>query len=205
MKDLGEIHYFLGIQAQYHDHGLFLSQTSYAEKILFEAGMASANPMPTPLPTRLDAIYKDTTLFPEPTYFRSIAGKLQHRTLTRPGLQFAVNLVCQRMHSPTMTDFVMLKRILRYIRETTTYGLHMFNDSSLTLNAFSDSDWVGCHDTRRSTTGFCALLGNNVVSWCAKRQPTVSRSSTEAEYRALAQTACELMWLNYVLRDLRIP
>lgn len=205
MKDMGEIHYFLGIQAQYHENGLFLSQTAYAEEILFESGMASANPMPTPLPSRLDAIYKDDTLFPEPTYFRSIAGKLQYLTLTRPDIQFSVNLVCQRMHSPTMADFAMLKRILQYIRGTSSYGLHLFNNNSLSLNAFSDSDWAGCHDTHRSTTGFCARLGNNVVSWCAKRQPTVSRSSTEAEYRALAQTACELTWVNYVLRDLRIP
>lgn len=103
-----------------------------------------------------------------------------------------------------MSDFSMLKRILRYIKGTVSYGLHIFNNNSLSFNAFSDSDWAGCHDTRRSTTGFCALLGNNVISWCAKRQPTVSRSSTEAEYRALAQTACELTWLNYILRDLRI-
>ena len=64
MKDLGEIHYFLGIQAQYHDQGLFLNQTTYAEEILFKAGMAAANPMPTPLPSRLDEVFKDTVLFP---------------------------------------------------------------------------------------------------------------------------------------------
>lgn len=108
------------------------------------------------------------------------------------------------MHSPTMTDFGLLKRILRYIRGTAQYGLHLLKHQSLSLSAFSDSDWAGCHDTRRSTTGFCALLGSNVVSWCTKRQPTVSRSSTEAEYRALAQTACELTWLSYILRELHI-
>lgn len=64
---------------------------------------------------------------------------------------------------------------------------------------------MGCHDTRRSTTGCCVFLGSNIVSWCAKRQPTVSRSSTEAEYRALAYTASELTWINYLLRDLRVP
>lgn len=201
MKDMGEIHYFLGIQAQYHDQGLFLNQTTYAEEILYEAGMAAANPVPTPLPSRLDDVFKDTELFSEPTYFRSLAGKLQYLTLTRPDIQFAVNFVCQRMHSPTMSDFNLLKRILRYIRGTAQYGIHLFKHPSLSLSAFSDSDWAGCHDTRRSTTGFCTLLGPNVVSWCAKRQPTISRSSTEAEYRALAQTACELTWMSYILRD----
>ena len=189
MKDMGDIHYFLGIQAQYHDHGLFLNQSAYAEKILREAGMDTANPMPTPLPSRLDAAFKDTELFSAPTYFRSLAGRLQYLTLTRPDIQFAVNFVCQRMHAPTITDFTHLKRILRYIRGTTAYGIHLHKDSPLSLIAYSDSDWAGCRDTRRSTTGFCVLLGSNLVSWCAKRQPTVFRSSTEAEYRALAQTA----------------
>lgn len=205
MKNLGDIHYFLGIQAQSHDTGLFLNQTTYAQEILYEAGMASTNPIPTPLPIRLDAAFKDTTLFPDPTYFRSIAGKLQYLTLTRPDIQFAVNFVCQRMHSPTMSDFSLLKRILRYIRGTFAFGLHLYKDSSLSLTSYSDSDYAGCQITRRSTTGFCVFLGSNIVSWCAKRQPTVSRSSTEAEYRALAYTAAELTWINSLLRDLRVP
>lgn len=83
MKDMGEIHYFLGIHAQYHDQGLFLNQYGYAAEILREAGMADANPMPTPLPYRLYDIYKDSTLFEEPIYFRGIAGKLQYLTLTQ--------------------------------------------------------------------------------------------------------------------------
>ncbi|CAA7036579.1 unnamed protein product [Microthlaspi erraticum] len=205
MKNLGAIHYFLGIQAHHHDNGLFLNQSTYAEEILYEAGMANANPMPTPLPTRLAAAFRDTDLFPDPTYFRSIAGKLQYLILTRPDIQFAVNFVCQRMHSPTMTDFSLLKRILRYIRGTTAFGLHLHKNTSLSLTSYSDSDWAGCQDTRRSTTGFCVFLGSNIISWCAKRQPTVSRSSTEAEYRALAYTASELTWINSLLRDLRIP
>lgn len=77
MKDMGPINYFLGIKAQFHEKGLFLDQTAYAEEILREAAMDTANPMPTPLPTRLDAAFKDTELFPQPSYFRSIAGKLQ--------------------------------------------------------------------------------------------------------------------------------
>ena len=104
-----------------------------------------------------------------------------------------------------MTDFQYLKRILRYVCRTSQYGLHLYKESSLDLNAYSDSDWAGCQEIRRSTTDFCAFLGSNMVSWCAKRQPTVSRSSTEAEYRALAETALELTWISYLLRDLQVP
>lgn len=73
------------------------------------------------------------------------------------------------------------------------------------MAAYCDSDWAGCKETRRSTTGFCTLLGQNLISWSAKRQPTVSRSSTEAEYRALSTTAQEITWLSYLLRDIGIP
>lgn len=206
MKDLGSLHYFLGIQVESTPNGLFLHQRKYAEEILSQAGMLECNPMPTLLPLQLFSDAPSSkVLFPQPSYFRSLAGKLQYLTITRPDIQFAVNFVCQRMHAPTEGDFSLLKRILRYLKGTTTYGLHMTDSSSLHVLAFSDSDWAGCKDTRRSTTGFCTYLGSNAVSWSAKRQSTVSRSSTEAEYRALAETSAELTWIANLLKDLHIP
>lgn len=97
------------------------------------------------------------------------------------------------MHSPTESDFGLLKRILQYLRGTSTIGLHLSKNSDLSVISYNDSDWAGCKDTRRTTSGFCVLLGSNIISWSAKRQPTVSRSSTEAEYRALATTASEFL------------
>ena len=96
-------------------------------------------------------------------------------------------------------------RILRYLKQAPGLGLFFAANSSLQLKAFSDSDWAGRLDTRRSITGFSVYLGNSLVSWRSKKQPTVSRSSSEAEYRALATTTCELQWLTYLLTDLRIP
>lgn len=179
---LGKLHYFLGIQAQAHPQGLFLHQSKYTEEILYHAGMSNCNPIHTPLPLRLDQVFQDTRPFPEPSYFRSLAGKLQYLTITRPDIQFAGNFICQRMHSPTESYFGLLKRTLRYLRGTSTMDLHLSKDSDLSVISYSDSDWTGCKDTRRSTTGFFALLGSNIISWSAKRQPTVSRSSTEVEY-----------------------
>ncbi|AAD21687.1 Strong similarity to gi/3600044 T12H20.12 protease homolog from Arabidopsis thaliana BAC gb/AF080119 and is a member of the reverse transcriptase family PF/00078 [Arabidopsis thaliana] len=203
MKDLGPPRYFLGIQIEDYANGLFLHQTAYATDILQQAGMSDCNPMPTPLPQQLDNL--NSELFAEPTYFRSLAGKLQYLTITRPDIQFAVNFICQRMHSPTTSDFGLLKRILRYIKGTIGMGLPIKRNSTLTLSAYSDSDHAGCKNTRRSTTGFCILLGSNLISWSAKRQPTVSNSSTEAEYRALTYAAREITWISFLLRDLGIP
>ncbi|XP_019085432.1 PREDICTED: uncharacterized protein LOC109126378 [Camelina sativa] len=164
--------------------------------------MSNCNPKPTPLPQQLTNL--SSKLFSEPTYFRSLPGKLQYLTVTRPDIQFAVNFVCQRMHAPTISEFGLLKRILRYLKGTLHMGLRIWKDNNLSLLAYSDSDWGGCKNTRRSTSGFCTRLGPNLISWSAKRQQTVSNSSSEAEYIALTATAQELTWLSFLLRDLRI-
>ena len=202
MKDLGKPKYFLGIQIEETEEGLFLHQEGYATDILHQAGMSDYNPMPTHLPIVLDD--PESELFPEPTYFRSLAGKLQYLTITRPDIQFAVNFVCQRMHAPTVADFGLLKRTLRYVKGTLRAGLDITSDPNMPLTAFCDRDWSGCKDTRRSTAGFCIFVGSTILSWSAKRQDTVSHSSTEAEYRALTTTARELTWVSNLLRDLKI-
>ena len=202
MKDLGFPSYFLGIEIEKTHDGLFLHQSAYADDVLHQASMSTCNPMPTPLPTSPDTLEDEA--FPEPTYFRSIAGKLQYLTISRPDIQFAVNFVCQRMHAPTVGDFGLLKRILRYVKGTARMGMHIRKDSDLVLTAYCDSDWSGCRETRRSTTGLCTLLGPNLISWSARRQDIVSGSSTEAEYRALATTAKEIAWLSFLLRDLGV-
>ena len=99
----------------------------------------------------------------------------------------------------------MVRRILRYVKGSIHFGLHLTGDYALDLCGFSDTDWAGYPTTRRSTTGFCTFLRQNIISWCAKKQPTISRSSTEAEYRAMANTTAELTWLTFLLRDLHVP
>lgn len=189
LKDMGPLSYFLGIQAINSTNGLFLNQEKYAKDLLQAAGMLDCFPMPTPLPLQLNRVPDQDIPFSEPTYFRSLAGKLQYLTLTRPDIQFAVNFVCQKMHTPTVSDFQLLKRILRYLKGTINMGLTLHSDTDSMLRAYCDSDWAGCRDTRRSTGGFCTFLGVNIISWSAQKQDSVARSSTEAEYRTLSDTA----------------
>lgn len=165
MKDMGRLHYFLGIQAHFHERGLFLSQEKYISDLFITAGMAQCTHIATPLPLQLNASYTQPELFSDPTYFRSLAGKLQYLTLTRPDIQFAVNFICQKMHALTVSDFTLLKRTLRYLKGTMQMGVNLNNDTDSTLRAYSDSDWAGCLDTGRSTGGFCTFLGTNVISW----------------------------------------
>jgi len=177
MKDMGQLHYFLGIQAHQHSEGLFLHQEKYAIDLLIAAGMADCAPMPTPLPLQLDKVPGQQENFSDPTYFRSLAGKLQYLTLTRPDMQFAVNLVCQKMHFPTVADFNLLKRVLRYLKGTVSMGLNLSSNTDSFLRAYSDSDWANCKETTRYVGGFCTFLGTNIIRWMTFCRPTVTELS----------------------------
>ncbi|KAF5455446.1 hypothetical protein F2P56_025019 [Juglans regia] len=204
MKDLGALHYFLGVEVSYVSDGLVLHQSKYAIDLLDRALMRDCKPTHTPMTQKFKTVM-DSTALCDPHTYRSLVGALQYLTLTRPDISFSVNYVSQFMHAPTQDHFTMVRRILRYVKGTAHHGLHIQNSSTLDLYAFSDADWAGCPQTRRSTTGFCTYLGSNLISWSAKKQPTVSRSSSEAEYRAMAQTAAEITWLTFILRDLQVP
>ncbi|GJS51481.1 ribonuclease H-like domain-containing protein [Tanacetum coccineum] len=113
--------------------------------------------------------------------------------------------ICLHMHDPREPYFSALKRNLRYVCGTLDYGLQLFSSSTTDLVAYSDADWAARPTTRRSTLGYCIFLGNNLLSWSAKRQPTLSRSSTEAEYRGVANAVAETCWLRNLLRELHTP
>jgi hypothetical protein len=99
----------------------------------------------------------------------------------------------------------MLKRVMRYVKGTLSTGLHIGAGSITSLTDYSDADWVGCPNSRRSTSGYCVFLGDNLVSWSSKRQTTISRSSAEAEYRAVAHAVAETCWLRQLLQELHAP
>ena len=105
------------------------------------------------------------------------------------------------MHAPREPHLQAAKRILRFLKATVSHGL-WFTKGNVHLTAYSDADWAGCPFDRRSTSGYCIFLGSNLISWSAKKQSTVARSSTEAEYRSLANTAAELTWICQLLADI---
>ncbi|GJW68107.1 putative RNA-directed DNA polymerase [Tanacetum coccineum] len=220
LKDLGPLNYFLSIEIVPYVSGILLSQKKYILELLQSASLSNCNPMSSPMVTSSSLSLDDSTAFSNLVKYRQVVGSLQYVTLSRPDIAFAVNKVCQYMHAPTENHWSAVKRILRYLHGTVEHGMLIRRSSGSTLQAFtdvlwkgnpdtsleafSDADWAGDSDDRRSTGGFAIYLGSNLISWTARKQRTVSRSSTEAEYKALADTVAELTWLQALLNELGI-
>jgi hypothetical protein len=135
--------------------------------------------------------------------YRSLVGSLLYLTTTRPDIMHAVGLISRFMQSPSKIHFGAAKRILRYVCGTRNYGIWYTSSNNFGLVGYTDSDWAGSFDDRKSTSGYVFSLGSGAVLWCSKKQPTISLSSTEAEYIAAATTTCEAIWLKKVLLDLK--
>lgn len=156
LKDLGDLHYFLGTEVSKVHDGIMLTQEKYANDVLRQVGMTACRPVNTPLSTseKLSA-HEGSPLGPnDATQYRSIVGALQYLTLTRPDISFSVNKFCQFLHAPTTDHWTAVKRILRYLKHTTKTGLTITKSSSLLASGFSYADWTGSIDDRRSTGGF---------------------------------------------------
>ncbi|KAK4352609.1 hypothetical protein RND71_028127 [Anisodus tanguticus] len=205
MKDLGPLSYFLGIAVKHHSGGLFLSQRKYDAEIIERAGMSSCKSTSTPVDANPKLSAATGAPYEDPTRYRSLAGPLQYLTFTRPVITYAVQQVCLFMYDPRVEHVNAIKCIIRYIQGILDYGLHLYPSSTSTLVSYTDADWGGCPDTRRSTSGYCMFLGNILVSWSAKRQATLSRSSAEAEYRGVANVVSESCWLRNLLLELHCP
>ncbi|XP_042445805.1 uncharacterized mitochondrial protein AtMg00810-like [Zingiber officinale] len=162
MKDLGPLSYFFGIAVPRHAGGLFLYQHKYVEEIIERADMTSCKPATTLVDTKAKMSVSSGSPHEDPTYYRSLAGALQYHTLMRQDISYTVQ-----------------QGIL-------DYSLHLYKSSISGLISYIEADWGGCPDTRRSTSGYCVFLRDNLISWSSKRQLTLSRSSAEAEYRGIA-------------------
>jgi histone deacetylase 1/2 len=206
VKDLGPLHYFLGVEVASQSDGLALTQRKYAHDLLQRAGMLKCKAADTPMSATVKLFPADSPLLcdEDATTYRSIVGGLQYLTLTRPDLSFAVNRVCQFLQSPTEEHWSAVKRILRFVHGTLGHGLLLRPSRSLSVSVYSDADWAGDVGDRRSTGGYALFHGVNLIAWSARKQATVSRSSTESEYKAVADATAELIWVEALLRELGV-
>ncbi|MCH83453.1 retrovirus-related pol polyprotein from transposon TNT 1-94, partial [Trifolium medium] len=167
----------------------------YTLDLLQDTGLLAAKPCPTPMQPQLQLHKSSGTPISDPTAYRRLIGRLLYLTHSRPEISYAVSKLSQFLDAPTDAHMLAGLHVLKFLKNHPGQGLFFSSSSPLTLKEYFDSDWGACPDTRRSTTGFCFFLRTSLISWKSKKQYIVSRSSSEAEYRALAQATCEGQWL----------
>jgi len=192
IKDLGEAHYFLGLEILQVPQGLVLTQRKFAKELLEEFG----NPAMAPVLTSLDSTQKlgadDGDPFEDPSLYRTIVGKLNFLTNTRPDFAFIVQHLSQFMEQPCVPHFKALLHVLRYLKHNSYLSILLNNHVDVSLTTYYDSDWAACVHTRRSISGYLIFFRHSLISWKSKKQGTVALSSTEAEYRSLSRLVAEL-------------
>ncbi|XP_019179520.1 PREDICTED: uncharacterized protein LOC109174720 [Ipomoea nil] len=189
IKDLGQLHYFLGIEATRSPNGINLCQRKYTLDILKENGFLEAKPAKTPFTTGQRLNTTNGKPLANSEQYRRLVGKLLYLTNTRPDISYVVQQLSQFVDRPSDIHLMAAHRVLRFLKGSPGRGLFYAAKSPVRLQGFSDSDWG---------------TWNSLISWKTKKQATVSRSSSEAEYRALATTTCEIQWLSYLLKDLQV-
>lgn len=192
LKDLGSLSYFLGTEAHRTSEGLLLTQQKYITDLLARTNLLEANPVSTPMASNCHLQLTSGTPLDDGREYRTLVGSLQYLHFTRPDVAFAVNKLSKFMHCPTDEHWQAAKRVLRYLCGTRDQEIFHHSKNSPNLHAFSDSDWSENRDDYTSTGAYIVYLGSHPVVWSSKKQKIVARSSTEAEYRSVADTAAEV-------------
>ncbi|RVW46097.1 Retrovirus-related Pol polyprotein from transposon RE1 [Vitis vinifera] len=202
MTDLGEMSYFLGMEVHQKQNEIFIYQQKYAKEILKKFKMEECKSTSTPMNQKEKFCKEDGAKKVDEGLYRSMIGCLMYLTATRPDIMHAVSLLSRYMHCASEIHFQVAKLVIRYVKGTVDYGIKFSQVQSFNFHGFSDSDWAGCIDDMRSTSGYCFSFGSGVFSWSSRKQEVVAQSTTEAEYIAAVAAVNQALWLRKLLTDL---
>nr|XP_027186647.1 uncharacterized protein LOC113784610 [Cicer arietinum] len=188
MTDIGPMSYYLGLEVKQLEECIFISQENYANEVLKKFKMFDCNLVNTLMESRLKLSKFEDGQKEDTSFFKSLVGSIRYLTCTRPDILYAVGVVSRFMEAPTNTHMKVIKRILRYLKDTLDYGLFYSSSNDFKLFEFCDSDFLGDIDDRKSTSGFIFFMGDCVFLWSSKKQPIVTLSTCESKY--IAATSC---------------
>ena len=191
-KDLEMLKYFLGVKVMRSKQGILLSQRKYVLDMFSETRKLGAKPCSTPMAPNVQ-LTSEGELFEDPERYRRMVGKLIYLIVTRPVIAYSVSVLSQYMSSPTVNHKGVVEHILCHLKEAPGRGILYKKHIHTRIVCFSNANLAGSMEDRRSTSRYCVFFGGNLVLWKSKKQSVVSRSSAKSEYRAMAQSVCEIM------------
>jgi hypothetical protein len=202
MKDLGLMHNYLGLEVWQKRGEVFLGQGKHVIKILQKFGMMDCKSMVTPMVTDLRKL-RDFDSDPiDSSLYRQLIGFLMYLVNTGPDICFVVNMLSQFQVECRQEHWVAAKHILRYLRGTIMCGFRYASNSEVKLHGFTDSDWAGSAEDRKSTSGLCFSLGSTMISWASRKHKSVALSTAEAEYIAACDACTKVVWLRKLVSGL---
>ncbi|XP_058749273.1 secreted RxLR effector protein 161-like [Vicia villosa] len=199
MSLMGELTYFLGLQIKHMEDYIFLCQRKYAKNIVKKFGLENASHKRTLAHTHLKLSKDEKKFSVYQTLYRSMIVSLIYLTVNRSDTTFPVGVCARNQAEPKVNHLNQVKRILKYVNGTCDYGILYSHNSNSILLGYCDVDWTRIVDDRKSTSGGCFFLGNNVISWFGKKQNCVSFFTTEVENIATGSSCSQLVWMKQML------
>ncbi|GKV31343.1 hypothetical protein SLEP1_g40039 [Rubroshorea leprosula] len=192
-----------GDEVVQNGEGIFISQEKYAKDLFKKCRMEDCNSVGTPMVSNQKFSLDDGEEKVDAHAYRNLIGSLLYLTNSRLDITFATSMLSRFMQSPSKTHYGAVRRILRYLKGTISFGILYAKNEQFNLFGYSDSDWAGCVDDRRSTSGYAFFLGSGAISWSSKKQASTALSSSEVEYISLTAAACQATWTRRILKDMK--
>jgi len=201
MSMIGELNYFLGLEVKETAEDIFISQFKYARDLVKRFGLDGKSRARTPMSTSLKISSDLAGKSVDPSLYRSMIGSLLYLTTSRPDIAFSVGICARFQANPKKSHLTTVKRIIRYVNDTLSYGIWYSRETNLVVAGYSDADWAGNDDDRKRTSEGCFYVGNNLVAWMSKKQTSISLSTAEAEYITAGSCCTQLLWMKTLLGD----
>ena len=201
MSLMGDLTFFLGLQVNQTNEGIFISQTKYVKELLKRFDYQNLKHSSTPIAINAKLEEDPSGKSVDPKTYRGMIGSLLYLTTSRPDIQFCVCLCARFQSNPKESHMLAVKRIFKYLVGTCDLGIWYPAGCKLELFAYCDADYAGCKLDRKSTSGLCVFLGGCLISWASKKQHSVALSTAEAEYVAAGRCGTQILWVKHQLLD----